>query len=169
MIHNKPLFLTTFSLLLFYSCWLQTTKPQKKDQMKFEKLIFHSRCCTDTCPKISLQINNNHSMIVNRSVFTPGNRKEAPVSEQFKGMIPDEKFNELLRVLQSSNYENLPTPDVYVCNGVVITLIVYCDGKRKQLQLFAVPEEASELFSFLYKIDKELPLTRTKETIKLEE
>jgi hypothetical protein len=166
---NKPGFFITFSLVLFYGCWSQTTNHDKKNKMKFEKLIFHSSRCNGTCPRIDLEIDSSQAILVNREFFITKSETDLSKSGQFKGLLSTEKFNEFLNELALSNYENLEFPNVACCDGVITTLIVYGNGKKKYLKSMTPPKEGSELISFLFKLGTELPLKKTKEAVKLEE
>lgn len=169
MIRNKLFFLITFSLVLCGGCWSQATNHQKKNKMKFEKLIFHSSRCNGTCPKIDLAIDSHRNILVNREFFITKSQTDKSKSGQFKGNLTPEKFNELLQVLQKSNYENLQFPDITCCDDVVTTIIVYSGGKRKYLKSMTPPKEASALISFLHHLGVELTLEKTNDAVTLEE
>jgi hypothetical protein len=138
------------------------------NQFKFGKLIYHSSACMGSCPMLNLEIDSDKVIKVNRQFFTERNIPMKTNSGSFKGILNDEKFNEVLAHLESSNYDSLKFPPVDCCDAPIITIIVYCNDKRTYLKSMEPPANANNFISYLDSLTSEIKLPGTSEENKIE-
>ncbi len=169
MICIKHGFLISFLSIAFYSCWSQTIDNNQNNTVKFEKLIFHSSRCNGACPQVDFEIDSNRIIVLNREFFKTKSETNKSKSGQFKGVLNQQKFSEFFQVLKSSDYKNLKFPDIVCCDGVVTTIIIYADKKRKYLKSMTPPQSALKLISYLFKLGTEIKLARINIEINIEE
>jgi Domain of unknown function (DUF6438) len=156
-------------LVVVTACSSQKKSNSPEAGLKFEKLVFHSSRCNGTCPKIDFQIDSSRNILLTREFFLNKSEKDTVRSGTFKGVLSSQQLNELLEVLESSKYNNLVFPDITCCDGVITTIIIYANGKRKYLKSMKPPATAAKLIEFLYKTGTEVQLARSGDAVKLEE
>lgn len=151
------------------SCQLRKNGSSGDGHPVFDKIIFHSGFCFGTCPKIDMEINSSRDMLLNREILIGRGQTDTSKSGGYKGLLEQQKFNELVQAVQSSNYAAFRFPDILCCDGPVITMIIYSNGKRTYLKSMMPPKEAEGLISYLRNLALETVLPKTSEAIKIEE
>jgi hypothetical protein len=67
-------------------------------------------------------------------------------------LATDTAYKRLDSILQNIGLDTLKFKDITCCDGIVSTIIVYYDGKRKISRSVSPPEEANDLITTLYDI-----------------
>ncbi len=160
----KNILFYLFAFLTIIGC------SSKKDTYKFEKIIFHSSRCFGSCPVINLQVKNDKSILLSRTknsamskLMDDTNKEE---TESFKGTLNDELYQQLITELAKTQDLNFDGPNC--CDAPLKTLIVYQNGKRKEIETMFPPKEAQKLIGILYEISKLENLTKVTEKIDIE-
>jgi hypothetical protein len=108
-------------------------------------------------------VNNNKSVkLFSEQVYqnTPGWTLDSSKMGYFKGFANDTSFNKLVNELQNINLDSLKYDKINCCDGSIITLIIYYNGKRKYLKSMVLPESTDSLVSTLYEISGTSNLTK---------
>jgi hypothetical protein len=148
------------------------TQPEK---IKLSRIIFHTSRCFGSCSSQSIQIDSNRVMLLH-SVHvdaTPGigidfNPDSSRIG-YFTGTISERLYTELEHELQNIQLRDLKFDGVSCCDGSVITIIVYYNGKRKFLKSMSPPAKARRLIDMLRYIGASTAVKRTKERFFIEE
>jgi hypothetical protein len=156
-------------LIVAVACSSQKKNNSPETGLAFEKLVFHSSRCNGTCPKIDFAIDSSRNIVLNREFFLNKSEKDTARSGTFKGVVSNQQINELLGVLETSKYDNLVFPDINCCDGVITTIIIYTNGRRKYLKSMKPPEAATQLITYLFKLGTEIQLSRSGKPVLLEE
>jgi hypothetical protein len=153
--------LTAFVISTFFGC------AQSDKKVNLEKIIFHTSMCFGTCPTYHLQVDNNKNVKLYAEQVYKNPRDISSYENDtekmgyFVGKISDTTFNKLTNELSEIGLDTLKFDDVNCCDGSLITIIVYYNGKRKFLKSMFPPEKSNTLISTLYDICKPSNLTKT--------
>ncbi|MEI9945886.1 MAG: DUF6438 domain-containing protein [Chitinophagaceae bacterium] len=160
-----------FGLVSISFCLSSCTQPGSESitKMQFEKIIFHSSRCYGSCPQIDFQVDSTRNIFINRKYFKSKSEEDKSKSGSFKGVLDIDTYNDLLQILEKSDYTNLKFPDITCCDGVITTIIIYSNNKRTYLKSMTPPKESSALIAFLHKLGTESELTKISDAITLEE
>jgi hypothetical protein len=143
-----------------------TRKEYNRDRsIVFEKIIYHTTSCYGTCPTIDLEIDSNRNIYLSGSFYdsTSMFKKDTAASGNFTGRLNETQYNRLISILQTCNLKTLEFPERMGADAPVTTLIIYYNGQRKYLKSMFPPSIAEELIEFLYMINQNTKLTKTKE------
>lgn len=162
-------FFASMLLMAVFSCASQKNGKVGADKIKFEKIVYHSSRCFGFCPQIDMEIDNNRNIVLHRDFFKRKGETDSANTGNFKGTLSKEKYDELLHALDTADYNNWDFPDITCCDGVVTTLIIYSNGKRKYLKSMTPPENAAAFINFLKKLGTETTLPKTDDDISLED
>ncbi len=157
------------TFFLFLSCNnFQTEKKKietKKQTARFEKIIFHTSSCSGRCDVQHLEIDYNKKIrVFNERIYSKKNGvSEVDYSKMgyFTGMASDTTFNKLLKEFDNIKIDTLTFDGVTCCDGIIFTVIVYYDGKKKILQSMDPPKTAINFLNTLGQIASAENLTRT--------
>lgn len=148
-------FLHFFLILSAIAACKQKQPPKQK--AGFEKVIFHTSGCFGTCPTYHLEINNNkqarlhaEQVYKQHAYRLHGFESDTAKVGNFEGLLSDSLFNKLAGELNTIGLDSLSFDGATCCDGSVITIIVYYDGKRKFLKSMFPPEKANNLIHYLY-------------------
>ena len=133
---------------------LSSCKAQTKDTINLSKIIFHSSRCNGDCPQYDLEIDSNKQIFVNREYFKDKDEIKTQYSGQFHGVLIQDDYNKLLRLLQNCNLDTLQFPNIECCDAVITTIIVYYKGQRKYLKSMETPTITNNLIVFLKAISR---------------
>jgi hypothetical protein len=135
----------------------------------FEKLIFHTTVCFGSCPVLDIQIDSNKEILYHALI--PKNKSRLSPSDTFncKGTLRQPEYDQLLRLLKTSNLRNLQYNVQTCCDAPLITLIVYYNGERKYIQSMSLPPVINDLIFFLYHLNEKAVLKNIPGKIVLEE
>lgn len=163
-------FLTILTLAL--GCG-QTDKKQKEKTHSFEKIIFHTTGCFGTCPTYHLQLDSNKKIKLFAERVYKNDKDfsfdlDTAKTGYFNGVASDSTFTLLDNELKSIGLDTLEFDGASCCDGSLITIIVYYDGKRKYLKSMFPPDKASKLIGILYDICEKSTLTRTTQKFEIE-
>ena len=145
-----------FLLALFSSC-----KAQENERIDLSKIIFHVSRCNGTCPKISLEIDSCRNIYVDRTYYKTKSEIDSLHSGQFEGMLTVDEYQRLIKILEDCDLETLSFPEVELEDVSTKTVIVYYNGKRKQLKSVLIPIKAKDLIDFLSFVGNNKELKRT--------
>ncbi|MEO5645645.1 MAG: DUF6438 domain-containing protein [Bacteroidia bacterium] len=138
----------------------------------FEKIIFHTSQCFGTCPVYQMEVDGNKNMkLYAEKIFNRGDGLETDSSKTgyFKGTANDSAFNKLVHEIQTIGIDTLDFGDAHCCDGSLITIIVYRNGKRKFMESMFPPERTGDLIAALYEICEKSKLTKTEEKFTIED
>jgi hypothetical protein len=83
-------------------------------------------------------------------------------------VLTQKDFNKLQGLLQNANMDSLKFPNITCCDGVITTIIVYYNGKRKYFKSMTPPTEANNLIKYLKSVGENKKLERTNVTKNIE-
>lgn len=161
---NKTLF-----LILLLTC-IGSCK-RKEQKFSLEKIIFHSSMCFGTCPSYHLEIRRNRDTRLYSEVVFKKNSDYEEDKEKigyFIGSIDKTNFIKLENLIQKVGIDTLKFDNINCCDGSVIKLIVYYNGKKKVLESMFPPKESNELIKQLFFICKNHQLRKTERIFKIE-
>jgi hypothetical protein len=144
------------------------------DSIDIEKIIFHTSRCYGNCPTYHLQIDNKRQVKLFAEEVYLGNSEIFAFQEDtskmgyFQGVINENKYFELINKLRTCNLEKLAFDGTTCCDGSIITMIIYYNGKRKYLKSMFPPIIANSLISCLYNICNTTSLTKTHRRFRIE-
>lgn len=144
-------------------------KAQSNDKINLSKIIFHLSRCNGACPRIDLEIDSSKNLYVDREYFKTKSETDWRYSGRFKGILTEDEYNNLVKLLQNCELKTLKFPDSDLMDGVVVTIIVYYNGQRKYLKSPEPPGIASDLIAFLTSLGDNKTLGRMSEEIIIEE
>lgn len=145
--------------IIIFAFILALSTCEHSKNIKFEKFIFHTSMCFGTCPVYHLEVNNEKELKLHaehvfpktydfQSLLEPDTAKTG----YFRGLVNDTTFNKLMSELNTIGLDTLNFNNINCCDGSLITIIVYYNGKRKFLQSMFPPDNAYKLISTLYEI-----------------
>lgn len=166
----QKMFVVVLMLSLVISC--KTTNKE----IKFDKIIFHSSACFGMCNTYHLEIDSTKKVFLfvqekynnDAEPFISYNLEDSSMG-YFKGMMDDCTFLKITKAFQKVGIDSLEFPEVLCCDGQVITIIAYYNGKRKYLKSMIPPEKSYQLINVLMRFCNHHSLPRTKDTFKIEE
>jgi hypothetical protein len=143
---------------------------RKTASIHFEKIIYHSSTCYETCPIIHLEINKDKEVYFSGTFYNKSYYDiDTSVSGNYAGMISDQMYDKLINLLQISDIENLRFSNALSSDLPTTTIIIYYNGTRKYLKSKIIPVQAFKLVEFLYNSWKSLNLQRIKAPSHFEE
>lgn len=163
-------------VFLFFSCNNFQTEKKKteteKPLVKFEKIVFHTSACYGMCDVQHLEINNDKKIrVFNERIYSIKNGvSEINHSKMgyFKGTANDTSFNKLLKEFEKIKIDTLTFDEVNCCDGIIFTVIVYYDGKKKILQSMSPPETTINFLNTLWQIANTENLKKTETQFEIE-
>lgn len=171
----KYLILIAFSLLI---CGCDNQNPKSKFEIqnlksKFEKVTFQTTWCLGNCPSYHLEIDKNKKIKLYAQVYkasvlkTPmgldSSKLDLTKTGYFIGTLNEPVFDQLINELETIGLETIEFDGSDCCDGSVITIIVYYDGKRKFLKSMDPPHKADNLISIFEEICRTSILERSNE------
>lgn len=142
-------------------------RPDKEyvPQVSFEKIIFHTTECNGACAVYHLQVDADKSLKlfaekvykIDKSISLA---YDSAKTGYFTGMVNDTLFAYLEHELKTIELESLEFNGASCCDGSLITIIVYYNGKRKLLKSMFPPAKAHKLIGILYDICGKSTLTK---------
>jgi hypothetical protein len=162
-------------LLLIGLFCLGYSSPKKTDAaLPFNKIVFHSIGCFESCLSYHLQINANKNMelyVSDAGRLNRENNFKSDTSQMgyFSGSANDSIFEDLIKEIETIELAKLEFDGAKCCDGTITTIIVYYDGKRKFLQSMFPPQKADKLINILYGLCRNSKLTKTAKKFDIEE
>lgn len=168
---TKTFYILTI-LILLIGCG-QMDNKQKEKKHSFEKIIFHTTGCFGTCPTYHLQLDSNKQIkLFAETVYKDDKdfpfEKDTVKTGYFNGVADDSTFTLLDTEIKNIGLDTLEFDGVSCCDGSLVTIIVYYDGKRKFLKSMFPPDRARKLIGILYDICEKSILTRTTQKFEIE-
>lgn len=166
----------TAALVILLSITLGCSYPKKKPSQPkpaFEKILFHTSGCFGTCPTYHLQVDSTKNVkLFAESVFKQDSVisyvPDTAKTGYFTGRADDSTFSRLNHEMETIGLDSLQFEGENCCDGSIITIIIYYQGKRKFLQSMFPPHKAKNLISILYSICENSTLYRTNERFDIE-
>ena len=143
-------------------------QPQKA-KLVLSKIVFHSSRCNGLCPKLDFEIDSNNDIFVFREFYLTKSKIDKKNSGNFKGTVKNQDYQKLIAALDNLNLDTLEFPDVKCCDGIVSTIIIYFNGKRKYLKSMTPPQSAQRVIWILNNIGYDKELKRTTEIKNIED
>lgn len=162
------------SLALFSLILLIVSCKQQRKKVDLEKIVFHTSECFGKCPTYHLQVDKDQRVkLYAEQVFKkPGNiasfEDDTARMGYFTGKASDSSFRKLTGELNKIELDTLEFDKTVCCDGSLITIIVYYNGKRKYLKSMFPPAKADKLISVLYEICHTSALQRTNDKLRIE-
>jgi hypothetical protein len=156
-------------LVAILAVFIGANPCNKNNKSAFEKIIFHSTGCMGSCPALSLEVDSSKTIKIHRQFYKG---KAVPINENsgdFQGILDQNKFDEILKIIESIKYDSLKFPEIYCCDASIKTIIVYDNGKRTYLRSMMPPKETEILISYLESLASGIELPRSKDKLKIEE
>lgn len=141
------------------------------DEIILEKICFHTSYCFGTCPTYHLEIDSSKNVnLFIEEIYKKDSEFEVDKDKigYYKGEIENHDYSKLVNLIRTCNLNLLKFDEADCCDGSVITIIVYYNGKRKYLKSMFPPKIANKLISFLYDLCENTQLIRTKEEFEIE-
>lgn len=144
----------------------QSSNKQTEKICSFEKIIFHTSRCFGTCPTYHLEVDSNKNLkLYAKTVYKDDKdfsfEKDTIKMGYFNGLVSDTTFTLLDKELNTIGLDTLEFDSASCCDGSLITIIVYYEGKRKYLKSMFPPDKANKLIATLYDICEKSKLTKT--------
>ncbi len=141
--------------------------------VKLEKIIFHTTGCWGYCPTYHLQIDSTRNIdLYSESVYL---QKEGFRSIQdstkigyFNGKLPKTKYDNLIVILESMGLDTLKSNEATCCDGSIITLIIYYNGRRMYIHSMFPGEIFESIILSLYDICEKSKLQRIDQHFEIE-
>jgi Domain of unknown function (DUF6438) len=137
----------------------------KSQNLRFDKIIFHSSECFGSCPLIDFEINSTGAV----KYKFGGWAADSASRGHFIGQMPDSVYSLFLNKLQNCQLETLRWNSVKCCDGVVVTLIIYFNNERKYIKSMLPSIVTYDLLSFFYTLKSKIKFTRTDQKFYMEE
>lgn len=155
-------------LLSLFSILLSSCKSAKND-LQFDKIIYHTSACFGFCPVVHLEVNANKTVRLHaeKMYSKAGGVAESRIG-YFNGTVNDTTYNKLIKELRLIGLDTLKFDGPDCCDGATKTIIVYYNGKRKYLRAMFPPDHAFSLISVLNDIYSTGKFTRSEAEFKLE-
>jgi len=131
-----------------------------KPIIDFGMIKFSSTNCHGTCPSLSLQINNDKTLLFIGGMY-------AIKQGFFTATLSDSLFLELINILTISELDKLKTWSQHVSDAPEYTVEIYYNDKVKYLKNFFLPAVTEELIQYLLDISKKVELKNSKEPFKI--
>lgn len=167
---------STFANKLFEKDTIELTRQKfaVDNNIKFEKIIFHTTHCFGHCPIYHLEINKNGQARLHKEEIYKEVEKGNFIIDTLNigyhsGVLSTQLLTELEHHLKTCNLETLECDGPLCCDGSIKTIIVYHNGKRKYLKYMFPPAIVSNLINQLYHICQAADLQKTKIEFTLEE
>lgn len=143
------------------------------EPFSFEKIIFHTTSCYGRCPIYHLQLTQDkqirlHTEDAYRNDKDFSFKRDSSKTGYFTGSIQDSVYKNLVTALSAIDLNNLEFNNAQCCDGTLITVIVYYNGKRKVLRSMFPPAKAQKLIGMLYDICGKSELIRSTQQFSVE-
>lgn len=142
--------LSILFLLFLFGC------AEKQEPVKFEKITFHTSSCYGMCDTQLLEIKSDKKIRLYNQVIYSKNEDGVFVDTKkvgyFTGTATDSSFIKLCREFNKVGIDSLNFDGTVCCDGVIYSLIIYYDGKKKMLQSMTPPQKAQNLLRALHEI-----------------
>lgn len=143
------------------------------DPIKFEKIVFHTTGCYGYCSVYNMELDSGKRLkLVTAAAYRyKGHLKFVKNKKRigsFNGVVDDSLFSKIQQELENVNLDRLTFDGTLCCDAPVITIIIYCNGKRYYFKSMTPPEEAKKLIDLLYKVCSATHLHRTKTHLEIE-
>ncbi|MDQ3110041.1 MAG: DUF6438 domain-containing protein [Bacteroidota bacterium] len=170
----KACFFHFLCIAMFFGCAAKnkSTTPEVNVPAPFEKIIFHTSMCFGTCPVYHMEVDGNKNVKLHaETIFARGVgiQRDSSKIGYFKGTANDTAFDDLTHEIQTLGIDTLNFGNARCCDGSLITIIVYHDGKRKFMQSMFPPARTRNLISALYAICEKSKLEKTEEKFIIED
>lgn len=144
-----------------------------KQQMPFEKIIYHTSGCFGKCNVYHLEVNADRQVkLFSERVYAPNGKTMIDLDSTkmgyFTGTLSDEDFKSLCIEFKQVNMDSLSFPNVLCCDGPVTTLISYYNGKKKSLKSMTPSEKATPLLKALNYICQQNNFKKTDQRFEIE-
>ena len=137
--------------------------------IKLEKIIFHSSPCFGRCPVFDVEIDSNMLIYFKGHIINDYHDSTLrPISEQFKGKLPDSTYKKLISLLQRCELKDLKYTPEHNTDAWGRTIIVYFNNQRKEISSTSPPMILTDLVNFFVHINNEVTLTATNENFEIE-
>ena len=167
----KILSILSVSLTVFCglsSAQLLSQNKSLNPDLHLSKIVFHSSRCNGLCPKLDLEIDSNKNIFVSREFYKTKSTIDKKNSGNFKGFVSNDNYLKLIVAIDFPGIDTLQFPDVNCCDGIITTIIIYYNGKRKYLKSMTPPQSAARLIWVLSKIGYDGNLEKTSVTKNIE-
>ncbi len=152
----------SFCILVLFASACQTPGSQtaSADGFDFSEITFHTSPCFGSCPKISVHINKDRKMEVSRQFYKGKVEPDSTNSGNFKGVIPEQDYKQLLALLQKIDWDTINFPKVMCCDKPVRTFLLSYNNKNFKFKSMNPPESTNELTQFLVKLASSTSLAK---------
>jgi len=141
--------------------------------VELEKLIFHTTGCWGHCPTYHLQIDSSRNLnLYSESVYIQkeGFRSKLDSTKigYFTGKLPKTTYDNLIVTLEAMGLDTLKSNESTCCDGSIITLIAYYNGRKMYIHSMFPGEIFESLILKLYNICETSKLLKTEEPFEIE-
>ena len=147
----------------------------KKNDRKFEKIIFHTSKCFGTCPEYHLELNQKKEIKLYIEKAYQKRILDTLKIGYYKGKLNKETYSELLSLIEKIDIEKSSSIEpvresktTILKEGSQLSLILYSNKLRKPI-IYIYPVGLREkLMNYVYKIVNDNNLNKTKEKLDIE-
>lgn len=155
--------------------FILTSCASKKDDTKFEKIIFHTSKCFGTCPEYHLELNQKREIKLHIEKIYNKRTLDTLKIGYYRGKLDDETYSELKSIIEKIDLKKsgiiepiLEQNTITLKEGTQLSLILYIKNQRKPM-IYIYPEgHCNILISFIYKVSNLEYLTKTSEKLQIE-
>ncbi|CAM4426528.1 DUF6438 domain-containing protein [Flavobacterium terrigena] len=162
-------------LYLIITSHLIISCATKKNEDRFEKIIFHTTKCFGTCPEYHLELNKNQEIKLYIEKAYQKRILDTSRIGYYKGKLDNKTYAEFLELLgkmdldKSGIIEPEREPNTVVLRETSqLYLILYNDKLRKPIIYIYPAGHWQKIMAFLYKIAEDKSLTKTNEELDIE-
>lgn len=147
----------------------------KKNDNRFEKIIFHTSKCFGTCPEYHLEINQKKEIKLHIEKVYEKRTLDTFKIGYYKGKLDDETYLELLSLIEhidiekSGNIEpKSESNTILIKEGSQLSLILYFKKQRKSMIYIHPVGHWQKLMTYVHKIANSENLTKVAEKFEIE-
>ncbi len=162
-----------FYLIIF--AFFIVSCASKKNEGKFEKIIFHTSKCFGTCPEYHLELNQKKEIKLYVEKAYQKRKIDTVKIGYYKGKLDNETYSEFISLIEKIDIEKSgiiepkQEPNTIILKeGSQLSLILYTNKQRKPIIYIYPAGHWEKLMNFVYKIANDDKLIKTKEKLEIE-
>ncbi len=126
----------------------QNSKDKKKN-FELHGFTFYSSPCFGTCPSFTMSLDENRQIQLVRQVYKGKGQADSAKSGSFKGSLTEADHNKIIDLLRKVDWDTLKFPEIYCCDGPVVTIMIEYNKESKTFRSMTPPQETEELIAYL--------------------
>ncbi|WP_442787854.1 DUF6438 domain-containing protein [Flavobacterium suncheonense] len=147
----------------------------RKINSRFDKIIFHTSKCFETCPEYHLELNHNKGIKLYVEKAYQNRKLDTTRIGFYSGKLSSETYDEFLTILEKIDLEKSGIEEpkrepntITISEGSQLSLILYIDSNRKPIKYIYPAGLWQDLMNYLYKISKDESLQKINEKLEIE-